>query len=69
MTSPSASDRTAFRRLELCGLTHRCASFAANQLQADVPGDAVTHFAEKLKATPDGDGTLLDHSLIRGMPS
>src|SRR5262245_46815445 len=23
-----------------------------------------THFLEKLKATPDGDGTLLDHSLI-----
>ena len=24
----------------------------------------LAHFAEKLKATPDGDGTLLDHSLI-----
>jgi hypothetical protein len=24
----------------------------------------MAHFAEKLKATPDGDGTLLDHSLI-----
>src|SRR5689334_18213752 len=23
-----------------------------------------THFLEKLKATPDGDGTLLDHSLV-----
>jgi hypothetical protein len=24
----------------------------------------MARFAEKLKATPDGDGTLLDHSLI-----
>jgi hypothetical protein len=24
----------------------------------------LSHFAQKLKATPDGDGTLLDHSLI-----
>ena len=22
------------------------------------------HFVEKLKATPDGDGTLLDHSMV-----
>jgi len=24
----------------------------------------LAHFLEKLKSTPDGDGTLLDHSLI-----
>jgi hypothetical protein len=24
----------------------------------------VAHFLDRLKATPDGDGTLLDHSLV-----
>jgi hypothetical protein len=24
----------------------------------------LAHFLEKLKATPDGDGTLLDHSMV-----
>ena len=29
-----------------------------------LPGDQVREFLEKLRATPDGDGTLLDHSLL-----
>jgi len=34
------------------------------QLNTYHPTNKVAYFLEKLKTTPDGDGTLLDHSMV-----